>query len=608
MSQIEEQLEGDESQASPVVDSAAEVDPASRQYAAFRRGAIATLVLSCALALSLNIVDPDLWGHVRYGQELIADGFLPEVATHTYSAPDHPWINHENLAELAMAVGYERIGPVGLLVAKCLLGMGIIGMMVVVARLHAVGILVAWTLGLLVATNLTAFFPLRPQLLSFLWCAVMLVLLDRAFAQWHRREIQFVWLWAVPPLFVVWANSHGGFVAGLCVFGAYLVGRSVELLVRGWQEERRKRKAESGEQGGQAADKEKHKRLIWSMAAITGAACLAAVVNPYGVRLPLWLISSLGRPRPEITEWAAPTPSDPVFFPFVLLAIVAVLAMFGGRKRRDWTQIAILALVGVQAAVHLRHIAFFALLCGFWLPPHFALFIKKLRSKQSADAPDITLAPWLRRTATAVLAGVVLLQGYALTKRLTQLPVYRDHYPVDAFAFMADREIHGRLVVSFNWAQYAIAAFAPDVQVQFDGRFRTCYPQTVVDSHFDFLLGPHNGRRYRNEHSGAIDGTRVLSQGSPDLILIDRGYPYAVAVMKNETNRTDSPWVLLYQDGVAQLWGLRRRFDHPSSHDYLPPEARIVGNVEHKDFIPWPALPPKAIGRVALEIRLEEKT
>ena len=40
-------------------------------------------------------------------------------------------------------------------------------------------------------------------------------------------------LWMLVPLFLVWGNSHGGFVAGLCVVIAYLGMRSIESLSQG---------------------------------------------------------------------------------------------------------------------------------------------------------------------------------------------------------------------------------------------------------------------------------------------------------------------------------------------------------------------------------------
>src|SRR5881409_3818026 len=59
------------------------------------------LLVGCLVVLSIaHQVDPDLWGHVRYGQDVLVAHALPATATHTYTAAGHPWINHENLAEI----------------------------------------------------------------------------------------------------------------------------------------------------------------------------------------------------------------------------------------------------------------------------------------------------------------------------------------------------------------------------------------------------------------------------------------------------------------------------------------------------------------------------
>src|SRR5438094_195971 len=74
----------------------------------------ALLIVGCLVVLSISHgVDADLWGHVRYGQDVLAAHALPVTASHTYTAVGHPWINHENLAELAFGwiethLGAER--------------------------------------------------------------------------------------------------------------------------------------------------------------------------------------------------------------------------------------------------------------------------------------------------------------------------------------------------------------------------------------------------------------------------------------------------------------------------------------------------------------------
>ena len=85
------------------------------------------------------------------------------------------------------------------------------------------------------------------------------------------------------------------------------------------------------------------------------------------------------------------------------------------------------------------------------------------------------------------------------------------------------------MVCTFNWAQYALAAFGPQepgqpgILVQVDGRCRTSYSQAMLDMHFDFLIGNVGpDQRYRDPKSGPFDPARVLDVGRPDLVLISR--------------------------------------------------------------------------------------
>lgn len=553
------------------------------EYHRLRVWVVAMLVISCAGPLSMNLVDPDLWGHVRYAQDWIAEGELPRTATHTFTAEGVPWINHENLAELLLATGFDTLGAPNLLVIKCLLGMAVLGGMWLVARRQEVRPIAAWSFFLLVATNLQAFWILRPQLLSFCCFAAMLLLLEFATRGWGRRRTDFhpkrrksdqpaidwACLAALPLLFALWANSHGGFLAGYAVLAVFLIGKAGETLLR-------------------------QKSAAWRTAAWLGAvlvACgLATLANPYGFGLHAWMLESLGAARPEITEWRAPTPDTPVFWPFVLLCVVAVVALLLSDRRRDPVRVVILLLVGWQAASHLRHIAFFALLCGFWLPPHIQSVVSGWRNRLALGMPSAPLSPGVRVAMTVGLSVAILLQAVGLGKRLATLPVEKSRFPVDAVDWMASHQVNGKLVVCFNWAQYAIAALAPDVKVSFDGRFRTCYPQRVVDMNFDFLMGDR-GPRSRDPESGPIDPAKVLSYGEPDYVLVDRNYWNAVGVMLDQSQRDDSEWVRVYQDPTAQLWGRRSVVDDPESDRYIAPELRRDVETTRYPEVPWPALP-----------------
>lgn len=172
---------------------------------------------------------------------------------------------------------------------------------------------------------------------------------------------------------------------------------------------------------------------------------------------------------------------------------------------------------------------------------------------------------------------------------------------MSAFQFLADRELHGKLIVTYNWAQYAIAAFGTEsaadrqTHVSFDGRFRTCYPQQVVDMNFDFVLG-HLEPRYRGEESPPFDDEWVLDFGTPDLVLLNRRQPHSINVMFRNQER----WSLLYQDEIAQIWGRSAKYNDPTSGDFLPPELRDISDREQIGTVTWPALPRRGSAPVTL--------
>jgi hypothetical protein len=398
----------------------------------------------------------------------------------------------------------------------------------------------------------------------------MLVLLDRAFCDWHgNRAINARYLWGLPVIMAVWTNSHGGFVAGLCIAGAYLGGRIVELLLDA--------------------------KIAWrkvGLLAVVGLTTLSAsLVNPYGWHLHYWLGVSLVEPRPEITEWLAPHPGDPVFWPWIAMLAIVGVSLVASTKRRDWVEIAILLLVVWQSALHLRHIAFVAILCGFWIPEHFQSALRRLLP---TGGLPFDLSPTLRRVAVVALLGGIAAQSFAIDRRLRDFAIDRGQYPVDALQFMVDHNLSGKAVVAFNWSQYAVAALAPQITVGFDGRYDTCYPLEVVDMHFDFQLGEAGGLRNRSPASGPIDGTKVLEHQSPDLVLIDRHYENPVKIMRAESARANPRWVLLYRDRVAELWGRSSKYADPGSADYLPASQRVQDASPRAGAVPWPAFPVRS--------------
>jgi len=546
------------------------------------RGFFLALLVICLLPLSKNQPDPDFWGHVQYGSDVLREG-LPASATYSYNAVGHRWVNHETLSELALASGIQTLGPVGLLCAKLLLAAMLLGYIIHRSWRAGASQTTIVVVALFTSINLMHFWLLRPQLSSYLFFASLVILLtwslpsgllltrETADAKHSARRLTALWL--VVPMFAIWANSHGGFVAGYALLVTFLTARGIQLFIE-------------------------HRRRAWPtlfhFVAIVAAAGLATAMNPAGFELHAWLWQSLGTPRPEIVEWRAPELTSIAWLPWWLLVAVSVVAVACSRKARDPAQMALLALVLWQAVEHRRHIPFFTILFACWLVPHIDDLLRRGQRKiVPTEAPTPSR---LGKLFLAATAAITLIAGMTLYRQVTTMPVLRCRYPVSAFQFMENEQLHGKLVVRFMWAQYAISAFGSTddvdraIQVAFDGRFRTCYPQSIVDMYFDFAVGDRaDQRRFRSSTSGPIDDSRILNYRSPDLVLVDRHQENPVDVL----TRNASDWTLLYQDELTQLFGRRAKYDDPTHVDYLPPARRSITESTQTGYVSWPALPTR---------------
>ena len=177
---------------------------------------LAVLVLVVlAFALSKTGGDPDLWGHVRFGQDILAAHAVPRHDPYSFTS-DRPWINHEWLSEVLMASAYGVAGSAGLIALKWMLALSTF--VILWRTMRRAGVFQPVAVGLLllaIAGAMGLTMTVRPQLFSMLLHTILLALLT-GIGQGRWRL--FLWM---PVLFAFWANLHGGWIVGLGVLGLW---------------------------------------------------------------------------------------------------------------------------------------------------------------------------------------------------------------------------------------------------------------------------------------------------------------------------------------------------------------------------------------------------
>ena len=390
--------------------------------------------------------DTDLWGHVRFGQDTLRTWSIERVDPYSFTS-DRPWINHEWLAELTMGAAFEAGGAGGLAALKLVLFLLSLA-------------IASWSIdrragpggagaAILTFAGLTSVVPLlstlRPQGFSVLVFVVVTAILASA-----RTRV----LWALPLLFALWANLHGGWVMGLGMLGVWV---AAHVLFPGPASPART-----------------------TLVGVGAASVLATLATPYGFGLWRFMWETLGFNRGDIVEWRPLTELPELLVPWLLTVVLAALVAIA--RRPAWAPVFACALLAVASFRVGRMVPFFSLSVSILLLPALAAS----RIGQASPA-------WWMRVAAPVMAGLIVWGGASVQGKARQVACF-EPLPVleldpEAGAFLRANAFSGRLLVWFNWGEYAIWHFAPALKVSIDGRRETVYSQRVLAAHQAILAG-----------------------------------------------------------------------------------------------------------------------
>ncbi len=498
----------------PQTDSAS-----ARSTSLLRRAFVLCVICLAVFQFSENTADPDLWGHVLYGERLLETGHLDRTDPYSWTAPGHEWINHEILAEAAMALSFRALDGMGLLLLKMVVGLAAFFLAIsIAARGKDNGTkLVAWAFAALAVVEISFGCAARPQIFTALALAAELWILH----QIHKGKV--IWAWALPPLFALWINTHGGVLAGLlllfAVAGASTIQGAFKKLAPTFAAARL-------EEGPSRAT------ILWLwLSAILSA--LALLANPYGLELPRWLVGSVLWLRPQISEWN-PTPFDWNHAAFFFCVVLAAISILLSRKPWQLWQLAVIVLLAALALRSIRNTPLFCITALAFVPPHLADVLDHFRDHFQGLAESCR-CPTRQRILTALLlaasAGSAVATLALHKERAWTMEVPRNEYPVAAVQFIQQHELRGNLLVFFDWGEMCLWEL-PDSRVSIDGRLDTCYPLEVIAAHWKF----YNGETFDR---AALDLSRA------DFALLPSKLVGALALAKQ------NGWQAVYFDDLA---------------------------------------------------------
>jgi hypothetical protein len=455
--------------------------------------AVALTLMSLIALFSSEIADTDFWWHLKTGQYILEHRSLPVPDPFAYTTSlngedqvRHFNLTHEWLAQLLLFVVYSVAGvPVIVFVRALILGTicGLAGFLAArLSKSFYAGIAAAFA----TASVAIEFRADRPTLITFLFVAVFVALL----------ELRVV-LWTVPLISLFWANSHGGFFLGWIVLLAYCA----DALLRPAPDRRR----------------------LWII-----SACSIAIsgLNPNGFGALSTLLKYRQSPlTANLLEWQPPSLWGSPYGFDILLYLAAIVLLFSWRKVRPshWILFASFAAASLMAFRNIPLIGFLAPMLIVIYFPYRVQFQKFL-----AVVPLVV--------AVASVIGVFRLG-------LFPFRVATWTTPSGAADYLLTNHLTGPLFNTYEQGGYLIWRFWPQTKVFIDGRALSeslykDYRQILNNdqSSADALTGPRADLLNRY-------GVQVVIMNSLDYVS-GAMYPLALAL----ANPASTEWQLVYDD------------------------------------------------------------
>lgn len=475
----------------------------------FLNGSILCLMLSLLFyRLSRTEADPDLWGHVRFGQDVLREARLTSIDPYSYVTEGCKWINHEWLTETLFGFVFNQFGATGLVCLKLAVVVTILGILYVYLStlgykvLHAFMVLILTTIMLIPGVQ-----TIRPHLFTYVFFMLTLLVLKKA------DEKKYLYLFCLPPIFALWVNMHGGFLAGLTVLFAWAIAHIAgELLSPKFSI--------------------RNSQLGLIVGALFLSLC-AVLVNPYGVELIAFLLRTATGSRPDIMEWTPLSIVSLSGVAYLLTVGITVLSVFSGRSIDKPALLLVWAFMAISPLIASRHLELFAIatviICAepiaLWWQRYDVTFSKEGFANYSIGFKSFLIALFLAGSAYFLSRAIPVWSTIKIV----------DCYPLKVVELLRKVHARGNIANGYDDGEYLIYKLGPALKVSLDGRRETIYPDKAYLENWAFQDGLGNWEE-------------LLKNYHTDMVLAGKARP-VFNLMKLKQD-----WTMVYQDECYGLF------------------------------------------------------
>ena len=472
--------------------------------------ALAALFITFFGFFAVKVWDIDFWWHIAAGRNILDSGVIPSKDPFGVYDADNACgqtvLKSEWLGQVLLYLPYRWFELDGIIFLRASVLAICLAIVYLRCRLTATGSLFSLAITALAGLAILHHTGERPQLFSFLYMALIFLLLDE-FIRSGKRWL----LYCVPVIMLLWSNTHAGAVLGTAALGLFSIGYMLEYrLLKG------------------SFNSVQIKLLFMA----TGMSVIALILAPSGfATFECILIQQSGSLiRDRVSEYASPWALWPVTLYYWLFIGVALTSLPGIINKTYLKQGAMVIALGTLSIIGYRFIPLFVLAVA----PYVAASLDRLLSR--IDPPRIAVNLLVLIAALAFLA-----YGYK-QGRIFQHGSQENKFPAGAVAHIEANKLGGKIFNTMNWGGYLIWKLPGIVQIFIDGRTLDS-KRTVAYTHILWMTP---------------EGQQFFEQENFDLALVPYGnvftgerYPL-VAYLSNHPD-----WQAVYQDATGYLFTRR---------------------------------------------------
>jgi len=424
---------------------------------------------------NFQITDFDLWLHLKTGEVIVEQGFIPIKDIFSCTVPGQVWNNHEWLFQVIFYLFLSFGGYEALFTAQAIIVALTFMTLLFLTDLrhrHYFIVLLLFLLTLLYQTRLT----MRPDLFSLFFFSFYIYILSV-----HIEKKASVWILFFAQ--ILWVNIHGFFIFGPLLILLSILCEGLKRYVRlPWQ----------WNEVGRLSDQELRRLSIAFFA--TGLACL---VNPQfikGAIYPFMIIFQMAGTSAlffsHIQELQKPISFDTLFtlqyFQYKLLILISLYSFFVNRKRIDLSALFLWVLFLLFSLQAIRNLLFFGVVAYLTTILNFSevSFEELLPVKFKRRILKLITIVFLNLT----MIFLIVRFGYLQTKKVSfDFQAYEmksnfggistRNFPWAATDFINKNHIQGNFFNDFNSGAFLVGRCTPGLRVFIDGRTELYGPQ-----------------------------------------------------------------------------------------------------------------------------------